>query len=154
HVNCNKDIKTLTLFIIDELIEDKLCSANLRDDEDVIPPFFKDAMDSIGKLRTYFSRQKNGEKTFNELNSMLFQAEILALQKAIDYTTNLPQQLITILVDNQASVLVAANPKGRNPIARTICRNLIRFRPIQVSWIKAHVVMLEMRKLRDWRKKP
>ncbi|GBN73001.1 hypothetical protein AVEN_66646-1, partial [Araneus ventricosus] len=153
HVNCNKDIKTLKLFIIDELIQDKLCSDNLRDDEDVIPPFFKDAMDSIGKLRTYFPRQKNSKKTFNELNSM-FQAEILALQKAIDYTTNLPQQPITILVNNQASVLVAANSKGRNPVARTICRNLIRFRPIQVSWIKAHVVMLEMRKQRDWRKKP
>ncbi|GBL88478.1 hypothetical protein AVEN_159070-1 [Araneus ventricosus] len=54
--------------------------------------------------------------------------------EAIDYATNLPQQPITILVDNQASALTEANLESGNTIARIICRNLI-----QVSWIKAHV---------------
>ncbi|GBN64065.1 hypothetical protein AVEN_179925-1 [Araneus ventricosus] len=48
------------------------------------------------------------------------QAELLSFQKAIDHATNLPQQPIAILVDNQASVLAADNLKSRNPIARTI----------------------------------
>ncbi|GBN70346.1 hypothetical protein AVEN_196072-1 [Araneus ventricosus] len=46
---------------IDELIKDKLFDANLSDDEDVIPPSFKDAMDSIENLRTHFFCQKNSE---------------------------------------------------------------------------------------------
>ncbi|GBN43737.1 hypothetical protein AVEN_49869-1 [Araneus ventricosus] len=68
-----------------------------------------------------------------------FQAELLALQKAIDYATTIPQQPITTLVDNQASVLAVDNPKSTNPVARTICRNVIEFQHIQVSWIKVHV---------------
>ncbi|GBM12778.1 hypothetical protein AVEN_247563-1 [Araneus ventricosus] len=83
-------------------------------------------------------------------HTSVFQAELLALQKAIDYATNLPQQPTTILVDNQASVLMAANPKSRNPLARTIYRNLIQFRHFQIYWMS---VMMEMRKLIDWRKK-
>ncbi|GBN69195.1 hypothetical protein AVEN_47916-1 [Araneus ventricosus] len=59
---------TLKLFTIDELIEDKLPGANLSDDEQVIPSFFKDAVDSIEKLGTHFFCQKNSEKIFNELN--------------------------------------------------------------------------------------
>ncbi|GBL77380.1 hypothetical protein AVEN_41795-1 [Araneus ventricosus] len=39
YVKCDKD----------ELIEDKLLGANLNDDE-VIPPFFRDAMDNIEKF--------------------------------------------------------------------------------------------------------
>ncbi|GBM24606.1 hypothetical protein AVEN_157862-1 [Araneus ventricosus] len=70
---------------------------------------------------------------------IVFQAELVALQKAIDYATNIAQQPTTTLVDNSASVLVSANPESRNPIARSICRNLIQFRIIQVFWIKAHV---------------
>ncbi|GBL77293.1 hypothetical protein AVEN_41738-1 [Araneus ventricosus] len=69
YLNCDKDTKNSKLFTIDELIEDVLYGANLSDDEDVIPPFFKDSMDCIEKLRTYF-RQNNSEKTFNELNSI------------------------------------------------------------------------------------
>ncbi|GBN74763.1 hypothetical protein AVEN_206921-1 [Araneus ventricosus] len=43
-------IMTLKLFAIDELIEDKLSDANLSDDDEVGPPFLKDAMDCIQKL--------------------------------------------------------------------------------------------------------
>ncbi|GBO04499.1 hypothetical protein AVEN_253103-1, partial [Araneus ventricosus] len=70
YVNCDEDITTSKSFTIDESTEDKLPDANLRDDEDVIPPFFKDAMDSIEKLRSYYFCQKSNEKTFNELNSI------------------------------------------------------------------------------------
>ncbi|GBL99154.1 hypothetical protein AVEN_64143-1 [Araneus ventricosus] len=62
----------------------------------------------------------------------VFQTELSAIQKAIYYVTNLPQQPITILVGNQASVLAATTPKSRNLIMRTIRRNLIQFRHIQV----------------------
>ncbi|GBN62905.1 hypothetical protein AVEN_207092-1, partial [Araneus ventricosus] len=54
YVNYDKDIMTLKLLTIDELIEEKLCGANLGDVEELIPSSFKDAMDSIEKLRTYF----------------------------------------------------------------------------------------------------
>ncbi|GBM62207.1 hypothetical protein AVEN_209879-1, partial [Araneus ventricosus] len=61
YVNCYKDITTSKLFIVPEGTEDKLSDANISDDEEVITPFFKDAMDSIEKLRTYFFCQKNSE---------------------------------------------------------------------------------------------
>ncbi|GBN64832.1 Transposable element Tcb1 transposase [Araneus ventricosus] len=48
---------TSKLFTIDELIEDKLAGAKLIDDEEVIPPFFKAAMDNV--------------KAYNEFNSIL-----------------------------------------------------------------------------------
>ncbi|GBN83308.1 hypothetical protein AVEN_142335-1, partial [Araneus ventricosus] len=54
YVNCDKDILTSRLCNIDELIEDKLSGPNLGDDVDVSSPSFKDVMDFIGKLRTYF----------------------------------------------------------------------------------------------------
>ncbi|GBN61888.1 hypothetical protein AVEN_173334-1, partial [Araneus ventricosus] len=69
HVNCDKDTKISKLFTIDELIEDKLPDNDSSDDEEVIPPSFKDIMDPIEKLRTYFFRQKNNEKAFHELCS-------------------------------------------------------------------------------------
>ncbi|GBN47745.1 hypothetical protein AVEN_139475-1, partial [Araneus ventricosus] len=70
YANYDKDIMASKLLIIDELIEDKLSGADLSADEEAIPPFFKDAMDSIEKLRAYFFSQKNNEKAFNELNSI------------------------------------------------------------------------------------
>ncbi|GBN34511.1 hypothetical protein AVEN_200136-1, partial [Araneus ventricosus] len=57
-MNSDKDTTTSKLFTIDELIKDKLSGANLSDDEEVVPPFFIDAMDSTGKRRTYFFCQK------------------------------------------------------------------------------------------------
>ncbi|GBM23730.1 hypothetical protein AVEN_257638-1 [Araneus ventricosus] len=65
-VNCDKDT-TSKLFTTDELIEDKLSGANLSDDEAVIIPFFKDAVDPIEKLQSDFFCQNNSEKTFHEL---------------------------------------------------------------------------------------
>ncbi|GBN98841.1 hypothetical protein AVEN_55225-1 [Araneus ventricosus] len=50
YVNCDEDIMTSKLFVIDELIEDKLFGTDLRDDEEVISPFFKVAMDYIDDL--------------------------------------------------------------------------------------------------------
>ncbi|GBM20892.1 hypothetical protein AVEN_112984-1, partial [Araneus ventricosus] len=50
------------------LIEDKLSGANLSDDGEVIPPFFKEPMDSVEKLQTHFFSQKNSAKTFKEHN--------------------------------------------------------------------------------------
>ncbi|GBM04706.1 hypothetical protein AVEN_44842-1 [Araneus ventricosus] len=69
-MNSDKDTMTSKLFTIDELMEDKLSGANLSNDEEVIPPSLKDAMDSIEKLRIYFSCQKNSEKTFDEFYSI------------------------------------------------------------------------------------
>ncbi|GBM43876.1 hypothetical protein AVEN_174444-1 [Araneus ventricosus] len=69
YVNSDKDIMTSKLFTIDELMEEKLPGANLSYGE-VIPPSFKEAMESTEKLRTNFFRQKNSEKAFNELNSI------------------------------------------------------------------------------------
>ncbi|GBM92552.1 hypothetical protein AVEN_272845-1 [Araneus ventricosus] len=62
YVNSDKDIMTSKLFTIDELIDYKLSGSNLSDDEEVTPPFFKDAMDSIEELRIHFFCQKNGGK--------------------------------------------------------------------------------------------
>ncbi|GBM45176.1 hypothetical protein AVEN_271764-1, partial [Araneus ventricosus] len=60
----------LKFFTIDELIEAKLSGANLSDDEENIPPFFKDAVGSSEKLLTYFFCEKNGGNTLNEVNSV------------------------------------------------------------------------------------
>ncbi|GBO27983.1 hypothetical protein AVEN_214960-1 [Araneus ventricosus] len=61
---------TSNSFTIVELEEEKLTGANLSDDSEVVPPFLKDAMGSIGKLSIYFFCQRNGERTLNELNSI------------------------------------------------------------------------------------
>ncbi|GBO46258.1 hypothetical protein AVEN_242717-1 [Araneus ventricosus] len=58
YVNCDNDIMTSKFFTSDEIIEDKLSGANLSDGEEIIPLFFKEAMDSIEKLRTYFFLSK------------------------------------------------------------------------------------------------
>ncbi|GBM44286.1 hypothetical protein AVEN_23341-1 [Araneus ventricosus] len=72
------------------------------------------------------------------LRNTVFQAEILALLKAVEHAVSLPTQQLTILVDNQASIKSAANPKSHNSIARKIFK-LLRSHPhIRVSWIKAH----------------
>ncbi|GBN60022.1 Retrovirus-related Pol polyprotein from type-1 retrotransposable element R1 [Araneus ventricosus] len=69
----------------------------------------------------------------------VFQAELLALKHATDHATSLPHRPITILVDNQASVQAAANPKSINTTAREICKSLITNKHIRISCIKAHV---------------
>ncbi|GBM78509.1 hypothetical protein AVEN_141606-1 [Araneus ventricosus] len=61
---------SMTLTVDEELIEDNLSGANLNGDEEVIPPPFRDAMNSIDKLRTHFFSQKNSEKSFNDLYSI------------------------------------------------------------------------------------
>ncbi|GBL75165.1 hypothetical protein AVEN_194414-1 [Araneus ventricosus] len=72
------------------------------------------------------------------LRNTVFQAEILALLKAVEHAVSLPTQQLTILVDNQASINSAANPKSHNSIARKIFKLLHSHPHIRVSWIKAH----------------
>ncbi|GBN69298.1 hypothetical protein AVEN_163210-1 [Araneus ventricosus] len=48
------------------------------------------------------------------LRNTVFQAEILALLKAVEYADALPTLQRTILIDNQASIKSAANPKSHN----------------------------------------
>ncbi|GBM59544.1 hypothetical protein AVEN_63059-1 [Araneus ventricosus] len=69
----------------------------------------------------------------------VFQAELLALKHTTDHATTLPHQPIAILLDNQASVQAAANPRSRNTTARDIYKSLITNKYIHNSWIKAHV---------------
>ncbi|GBL85223.1 hypothetical protein AVEN_222705-1 [Araneus ventricosus] len=69
----------------------------------------------------------------------VFQAEFLALKHATDHATSLPHHPVTILVDNQASVQAAANPRSINTTARAISKSLITGKHIHISWIKADV---------------
>ncbi|GBN04473.1 hypothetical protein AVEN_84042-1 [Araneus ventricosus] len=73
------------------------------------------------------------------LRNTVFQVKILALLKAVEHAVALPTQQLTILVDNQAGIQLAANPKSHNSIARKIFRLLHSHPHIRVSWIKAHV---------------
>ena len=75
YINCDTDIMASELCTVDELINDKLMGANLSDDdeeeyEEISSPSFKDAIDYIEKLRSYFVYQNTSEKTFHELNSI------------------------------------------------------------------------------------
>ncbi|GBL53524.1 hypothetical protein AVEN_205351-1, partial [Araneus ventricosus] len=72
YVNSDRQIMTSKLFTIDELVEEKLAGANLKDDE-AISPFFKGAMDSTEKFRTYFFGQKNSE---NESMNLIHNYEL------------------------------------------------------------------------------
>ncbi|GBM03546.1 hypothetical protein AVEN_95431-1 [Araneus ventricosus] len=69
----------------------------------------------------------------------VFQAEHLALKHATDHAISLPHQPITILMDNQASVQAAANPRSRNTTAKEICKSLITNKHVHISWIKVHM---------------
>ncbi|GBN19079.1 hypothetical protein AVEN_242663-1 [Araneus ventricosus] len=51
------------------------------------------------------------------LRNTVFQAEILALLKEMEQAVALPIQQLTILLDNQASIKSAANPKSHNSIS-------------------------------------
>ncbi|GBN29974.1 hypothetical protein AVEN_71161-1 [Araneus ventricosus] len=57
--------------------------------------------------------------------NIVSQAELLALKYAKDHAISLPHQPIAILVDNQARVQAAVNPRSRNTTARDICKSLI-----------------------------
>ncbi|GBN50374.1 Putative protein in type-1 retrotransposable element R1DM [Araneus ventricosus] len=72
------------------------------------------------------------------LRNTVYQAEIVALLKAVEHAITLPTQQRTILIDNQASIKSAANPKSHNSIARKIFKLLHSHRHIRVSWINAH----------------
>ncbi|GBO07269.1 hypothetical protein AVEN_17167-1 [Araneus ventricosus] len=73
------------------------------------------------------------------LRNTVFQAEILALLKAVEHAITLPTQKLSILVDNQASINSAGNPKSHNSIPRKIFKLLYSHPHIRVWWIKAHV---------------
>ncbi|GBN12369.1 hypothetical protein AVEN_101404-1 [Araneus ventricosus] len=74
------------------------------------------------------------------LRNTVFQAELLALLKAVEHAFALPTQQLTILVDKQASIQSAANPKSHNTIPLKIIFKLLHGHPhIRVQWIKAHV---------------
>ncbi|GBM27540.1 hypothetical protein AVEN_257853-1 [Araneus ventricosus] len=72
------------------------------------------------------------------LRNTVFQAEILALLKAVEHAVALPTQQLTILVNNQASIKSAANPNSHNSIARKIFKLLHSHPHIRVACIKAH----------------
>ncbi|GBM97493.1 hypothetical protein AVEN_97814-1 [Araneus ventricosus] len=72
------------------------------------------------------------------LRNTVFQAEILALLKAVEHADALPIQQLTILVDNQESIKSAANRKSHNSITRKNFKLLHSHPHIRVSWIKAH----------------
>ncbi|GBM36129.1 hypothetical protein AVEN_179121-1 [Araneus ventricosus] len=82
-------------------------------------------------------RRSEGKKLY-EYNTV-FQAELLALKNATDHATSLPHQPIAILVNNQASVPAAVNPRSRNITAREICKSFITNKHIHISWIKTHL---------------
>ncbi|GBN35164.1 hypothetical protein AVEN_103097-1, partial [Araneus ventricosus] len=77
------------------------------------------------------------------LRNTVFQAEILALLKAVEHAVSLPTQQLSILVHNKASINSAANPKSHNSIARKIFKLLHSHPHIRVSWIKAHAGYIE-----------
>ncbi|XP_055944563.1 uncharacterized protein LOC129975528 [Argiope bruennichi] len=67
----------------------------------------------------------------------VFQAEILALYKAVNYIRS-TSTTTTIYVDNKASIQAAANPKSKNRKAREIFKILSSNININLSWIKAN----------------
>ncbi|GBN85673.1 hypothetical protein AVEN_62908-1, partial [Araneus ventricosus] len=77
------------------------------------------------------------------LRNTVFQAEILALLKAVEHAVFLPNQELNILVDNQVSIKSAANPESHNSNARKIFKLLHSQPNIRVSWIKAHAGYIE-----------
>ncbi|GBO08657.1 hypothetical protein AVEN_144673-1 [Araneus ventricosus] len=111
------------LLEIDELIEDKLSDDNLSYDDEVIPPFFKDTMDSIEKLGTYFFCQKNNEKIFNEVTSIHNVAVNSHRQSARETTVQTASDgQMTV---NAATFATKAGEMGETPTGRAMvaCKN-------------------------------
>ncbi|GBM19505.1 hypothetical protein AVEN_107980-1 [Araneus ventricosus] len=94
------------------------------------------SLDDGGNINTGLRIYTDGSKT--EKGNTVFQAEFLALLKAVEHAVTLPTQQLTILVDNQASINSAENPKSHNSIARKIFKLLHSHPHLRVSWIKAH----------------
>ncbi|GBN15329.1 hypothetical protein AVEN_41167-1 [Araneus ventricosus] len=74
----------------------------------------------------------------SQRRNTVFHSEILALLKAVEHAVTLPTQQLTILLDNQASINSAANPKSQNSIPQKIFKLLHIHPHFRVSWIKAH----------------
>ncbi|GBM76560.1 Putative protein in type-1 retrotransposable element R1DM [Araneus ventricosus] len=71
--------------------------------------------------------------------STVFQAELYALQKAVQLATKNPNTKIIIFSDSKASIQAVSNPRSRNKMAREIFASLLENPEIQLNWIKAHV---------------
>ncbi|GBL77933.1 hypothetical protein AVEN_143264-1 [Araneus ventricosus] len=73
-------------------------------------------------------------------DNTVFQAELLALNEAVKYSTtpktNLP---VTIFMDNRASIQASSSPKATNRTTREIFEVILENPHIKLSWIKAHV---------------
>ncbi|GBM86735.1 hypothetical protein AVEN_252228-1 [Araneus ventricosus] len=83
-------------------------------------------------------------KTMNRDENTVFQAEVLALKKAIQYATYITShQPIKILTDNKARIQASTNPKTHNATARQLFETLLEHPQIELQWIKAHAGYLD-----------
>ncbi|GBL62042.1 hypothetical protein AVEN_216861-1 [Araneus ventricosus] len=73
-------------------------------------------------------------------DNTVFQAELIALNKAVKYAATLKTNLpVTIFVDNRASIQASSSPKTTNRTARENFEILLENPHIKISWIKDHV---------------
>ncbi|GBN15478.1 hypothetical protein AVEN_238511-1 [Araneus ventricosus] len=73
-------------------------------------------------------------------DNTVFQAELLAFNKAIKYASTLKTNLpVTIFVDNRASIQASSSPKTNNRTARENFKILLENPHTKISWVKDHV---------------
>ncbi|GBM88565.1 Putative protein in type-1 retrotransposable element R1DM [Araneus ventricosus] len=95
----------------------------------------------VGAAFCRISQNQVTECWSSKLNpeSTVFQAELYALQKAVQLATKNPNTKIIIFSDSKASIQAVSNPRSRNKMAREIFASLLENPEIQLNWIKAHV---------------
>ncbi|XP_042898736.1 tigger transposable element-derived protein 6-like [Parasteatoda tepidariorum] len=75
YMDCDEDVVTSAIFTVDELIQNTQSEPHSDSEDDVecqqiVPPTFQDAMNSIETLRTYFLYHNTSDKFFQDLDSL------------------------------------------------------------------------------------
>ncbi|GBM60131.1 Putative protein in type-1 retrotransposable element R1DM [Araneus ventricosus] len=97
----------------------------------------------VGAAYCRIAQNRIIESWFVKLPSQatVFQAELLALRKAVELAKTMVNQTpIKIFTDNRAAIQASSNPKSKNHMARQIFLSLLSSPNIKLNWIKAHAV--------------
>ncbi|GBP82866.1 hypothetical protein EVAR_55417_1 [Eumeta japonica] len=73
---------------------------------------------------------------------MVFQAEIVALQRAIQRAKNGKDELVNIFNDSRFSLEVLTGPRTYHPLAhearRSVSEIVAKSKPVRLFWVRSH----------------
>ncbi|GBP72814.1 hypothetical protein EVAR_40315_1 [Eumeta japonica] len=111
------------------------------------PRIFTDGSRIEGKVGAALTEWRDGEETWYSTLRLdpfctVFQAEMVALQRAIRRVKNGKDGLVNIFSDSRSSLEVLAGPKTYHPLAHEARRDISEIvaegRAVRLFWVRAH----------------